>query len=225
MRTPQPENDAGARSVRATCAGVLGARDAGEEALPGVGRPYAAGPLVAVQSQGVGGQLLAPERLLEPLPQRLSLLRQLRRPVHPPQRGSQRRTGPLGGVHVPLNLAQSDGAMRQRAVRVEDSSVSVLPPLVHQAMGRLPLILHEAVPVPVAVAVDPVQGGLDVGPQGDDEGPVAGALIVGASEQHEQRRCIDAAVVAAEGNFLQRRHLAAPDSRAGSCRVRRPARG
>ena len=209
MRTPQPENDSGARSVRATCRACSGLGDAGEEALPGVGGPHPAGPLVAVQGQGVGGQLLAPECLLEPLAQRLGLLRQLRGPVRPPQHGSQRRAGPPGGVDVALHLAQSDGAMRQRAVGVEDGVVGVLPPLVQQAIGRLPLILHEAVPVPVAVAVDPVQGGLDVGPQGVDEGPVAGALVVGASEQDEQRRGIDAAVVAAEGNLLQRRHLAA----------------
>ena len=47
--------------------GMLGARDASKEALPGVGGLDPAGPLVAVQSQGIRRQLLAPECLLEPL--------------------------------------------------------------------------------------------------------------------------------------------------------------
>ena len=100
------------------------------------------------------------------------------------------------------------GPRRQRAVGVEDGVVGVLPALVHQAVGRLPLVLDEAVAVAVAVAVDPAQGGLDVGPERLDERPVAGALVVGAGQQDEQRRGIDAAVVAAEGHLLQRRHLA-----------------
>ena len=91
---------------------------------------------------------------------------------------------------------------------MEDGVVGVLPALVQQAAVGLPLVLHEAVAVPVAIAVDPVQGGLDMGPEGRDERTIAGTLIVDAGQQDKQRRGIDAALIAAKGYLLQRRHLA-----------------
>ncbi len=53
------------------------------------------------------------------------------------------------------------------------------------------------------------QRGLDIGPQLRDGRVVAGPLGVEAGEHDEQRRRIDAAVIEAEGDFAQRRHLAA----------------
>ena len=64
-----------------------------EQALARVRRAHPAGPLVAVQRQGVGGQLLAPERLLEALPQRLRLPRQLGR-LGPPARAAAASAAP-----------------------------------------------------------------------------------------------------------------------------------
>ena len=46
-------------------------------------------------------------------------------------------------------------------------------------------------------------------PQAADEVEVAGALQVGAGQHQEERRRIDAAVVAAERHLAERRHLAA----------------
>ena len=91
---------------------------------------------------------------------------------------------------------------------MKDGVVRVLPPLVKQSSGALPLVLDEAVPVQIAVAVNPAKCGLNTGPEGFHEGPVAGPLVVRAGKKHEQGRGIDTAVVAAKGHFLERGHLA-----------------
>ena len=57
--------------------------------------------------------------------------------------------------------------------------------------------------------VDPGQCGVDVWPQRGECRDVAGALEVGAGQHHEQRRGIDAAVIAAERHLAQLGHLAA----------------
>jgi hypothetical protein len=56
---------------------------------------------------------------------------------------------------------------------------------------------------------DPAQRSLHRGPKLGDVFIVAGAFRMKTSEQHEQRRCIDAAVIKSEWNFAQRRHFAA----------------
>ncbi len=61
------------------------------------------------------------------------------------------------------------------------------------------------------MAIDPAEGGLDVRPQRGDEVSVAGAFVVGAREEHEQWRGIQATVVTPERRFPQRCHLAAAD--------------
>ena len=55
------------------------AGDAGEEGVAGVAGAHPAGALGAVQGKGVGAELLAPERRLEPLAQLPRLLLQRRR--------------------------------------------------------------------------------------------------------------------------------------------------
>ena len=49
----------------------------------------------------------------------------------------------------------------------------------------------------------------DRGPEFPDRPVVAGALRIKSGEHHEERRGVDAAVVAPEGNLSQGRHLAA----------------
>ena len=56
---------------------VLGARDFREQAMTGIGRSHPAGPLLAVQRQGVRTLLITPEGLLEPQLQGLGFVRQL----------------------------------------------------------------------------------------------------------------------------------------------------
>ena len=69
-------------------------------------------------------------------------------------------------------------------------------------------VFDEAVAVDVAVLVDPAQGAIDVVPEPGDELPIARARVVVAGEDHEQRRRVHAAVIAAEGDLAEARHLA-----------------
>ena len=74
--------------------GTLGGGDAREQAMSGVGRPHAAGPLIPIEGQGIAGQFLAPEGLLEPLLQLAACRVQLRRPLDLSQDGGQRPRRP-----------------------------------------------------------------------------------------------------------------------------------
>src|SRR5690242_6356941 len=69
-------------------------------------------------------------------------------------------------------------------------------------------IFQEAIAIDIAVAIHPVEGPLDIAPDGSDEWEIGSALVVGGSQHDKKRSGIDAAVVAAEGDFLQRGHLA-----------------
>ena len=71
-----------------------------------------------------------------------------------------------------------------------------------------PLVLDEAVAVPIAVPVDPVEGGERVRPEPVHELAVAGPVVDLAEEDEPQRRGVDAAVVRAVRQLLRRRHLA-----------------
>lgn len=81
---------------------------------------------------------------------------------------------------------------------MKDGVARILPALMDQPVGAVTCVLDRTVAILVAVAVDPGEGEVDVGPDGLDEGAVAGALIVGAGKHDEERRGVGAAVVAAE---------------------------
>jgi hypothetical protein len=91
---------------------------------------------------------------------------------------------------------------------MEDGVVAVLPALVGEAVLRLAVVLDEAVAVAVAVGVAPGERRLDLGPEGLDRRAVARALEVLPGEHHEEGSCVDRAVVAAEGDLAEVRHLA-----------------
>ena len=177
--------------------------------MAGVGGAHPAGALVAVERQHVGAELLVPEGLVEAVAQlggaavhRGHLL------VAALEAAGDRGGGAPGGVGVGLHLDQRDRAAGERAVGVEDRVVAVLPALVDQAVGVLPAVLDEAVAVAVAVDLDPGQRRLDVGPELEHGGEIAGAVEVGAGQHDEERRRVDAAVVAAERHLPELGHLA-----------------
>ena len=91
---------------------------------------------------------------------------------------------------------------------MENGIPAVLPALVGQAVFAFPVIFDKAVAVAVAIFVDPGQRRLDIGPQRADGFLVAGAVEIARRQQHEQRRGIDAAVIAAERHFAQIGHFA-----------------
>ena len=84
----------------------------------------------------------------------------------------------------------------------------VLPSLVDEPVRRLPRVGDEAVGVARRARVEPGERPLDVRPDRLDEGEVRGALVVSARQRDEQRRRVDAAVVAPEGYLAERGHLA-----------------
>ncbi len=116
--------------------------------------------------------------------------------------------GPVGGEGVALHLDQRDGPIREAAVGVEDGILAVLPALVGQARVLPALVVDQAIAVGVAVVIHPFDRSQQVRPQAVDEFQVAGAVGVGARQGHEQRRGVDPAVVAAEGQLAQGGHLA-----------------
>src|SRR5690606_26268443 len=139
-----------------------------EQAVPRVRAAHAAGPFAAVQSQRVRAEIVAPEGGVEAPAQLLRLLLQPspQRLVAEP-RGEA--AGPqLGRVDVSLHLAQGHGPLCGAAVRVEDRVVGILPALLLEPRLRPARVFDEAVPVPIAVTIDPVQGPLDRRPELDD---------------------------------------------------------
>ncbi|MFC7612168.1 hypothetical protein [Teichococcus aestuarii] len=93
---------------------------------------------------------------------------------------------------------------------MEDGVVAVLPALVQQPVRPLAAVFDEAVPVRVAVPVDPAQRRLDVRPQDAQRGQVAGSVEIGAGQHDEERGGVGAAIVAAERHLAEQRHLALP---------------
>src|SRR5256885_117473 len=132
--------------------------------MPGIGRSHPAWLLVAVQRERVGRQVVAPERGLEPLAQRVRLLREGRGSYRVVQRRGQRRCVSLGAINVGLNLAKSDRTFGQAAILVEDGVVRILPALIDQPLGILALIFYKPVTVRVAIGVDPMEGSLNIRP-------------------------------------------------------------
>ena len=101
-------------------------------------------------------------------------------------------------VHVALHLDGSDRRVGEASVVEALRVAGVLPRLVGQAAVRPPRVLDEAVPVEVAVAVDPLEREHGRLPQPPDEhGVVRPAPGLGEKDE-EERRGVDGAVVARE---------------------------
>ena len=140
-----------------------------------------------------------------------------------PERRRQQGSVPLGAVHIGLHLAQRDRSFRSAAVAMENRVVRILPSLIREAVLGLAVVFDEAVAVAIPVAIDPSQRGFGIRPQRAHRLEIAGADEIFAEQQHEQRRCIDASVVASERHFAQIGHLAVAHLVQDLCRVRRRA--
>ena len=184
-----------------------GVRYAAEEEMARVRRDHLARPLVVVERQRIRPLALDPEVVVDALAKgrrrrepvggavHLERLRELRH-------RDQRR------VPVPLHLHRRDRRLREPAVGVEDRVPGVFPALVRQAVLRPPLVLEVAVTVAVPVALHPVDGRARVRPEVADQLEVIRDACIGSEQHAEERRRIEAAVVAAEGHLARRRHLA-----------------
>ena len=80
--------------------------------------------------------------------------------------------------------------------------------MIDQAVRILAVVLDETITVWIAIAVDPPQRRLHMGPQRSYRREISRALEVFAGQEDEQRCRVDAAVVPAEWNFAEARHLA-----------------
>ena len=205
---PQPEKPSSDVSRRGDERRAVRPRQAREEDVAGIRGPDRARLLLAIERQRVRAERRIPEAVVESVPHRIGARRPRRGACRVAQQpGDQRRAAPRG-VDVALELAERDRSVGEPAIGVKHRIVRVLPALVHEAFGRLPRVLDEAVGVEVAVALDPVDGGGDARPEGGDEVAVAGPLVVGRRQHDEERRRVVRAVVAPERNLAQRRHFA-----------------
>ena len=116
---------------------------------------------------------------------------------------------PFGAIDVSLHLAKRDRPIGKASIRVEYRIRRILPALIDQARGALPVVFDKPVLIEVAIGVDPAQRRQRIRPQGPDSFDIAGACVVFAHQHHIEGRCIDAAVIAAERNFAKPGHLAA----------------
>src|SRR5262245_3606567 len=186
----------------------IGLGNAGEQDLTGIRAADAAGLLLAVERERVGLELLAPEACVESLRQLMGFSLEATRALVPPQPFGATCQHLLRAIDVALHLRKRDRPLRQAAVGVENRILGIFPALVGEtALGRA-VVFEKAVAIGISGAVDPGERGLDRGPQLHDDSVVAGALGIDAGEHDEERRRVDAAVVEAEGDLAQRRHLA-----------------
>ena len=187
---------------------IIGGKPA-QQHMAGIGAAYPAGPLGAVQSQGIGPEILEPEGGLEAplqLPGQLLELAGFRRAAERRRHGAGAE---ISGIGIGLDLGERDGRLGQASVFMHDGIGAVLPALVDETVERFPVIFEKAVAIGIAKAAHPADRRLDMGPDPPDELEVAGPLIIARRQQDEERRGIDAAVVMREGNLAQRRHFAA----------------
>jgi hypothetical protein len=107
---PQPVKKFGPNSCSATAAALSFCDDAGEQQLTGIGRPHSARTLLAVERQGVGSDVVAPERLFEPNPEILGLAVKLGGAFCESAGGGHLCAKALRSVDVTLHLAERDRA-------------------------------------------------------------------------------------------------------------------
>src|SRR3984885_2578410 len=123
--------------------------------MPRVGGAHPASALFAVQREHINVQGRVEERRVERRAQRLRALVErngaLRATYTPSNRGG--RTP--GAEGVGLNLNERDRPFRQRAVRVEDRIVTVLPTLIGQPLVASTAVLDKAVAVAIAILLEP----------------------------------------------------------------------
>ena len=129
-----------------------------------IGRDHSTGPLAAVERDRVRGQLLAPEGRLEILPQPFGHAIELRRHRLIAQGARQLRGVVLGGVDITLHLAQRDRPFGKRAVGMKDRIARILPALIGETGGALPVVFDKPVMIEIAIGVDPLQRRRDVRP-------------------------------------------------------------
>src|SRR5271157_973428 len=94
--------------------------------------------LAAVESQGKGAEILAPESRIEILSQDLRFAAQLDLQIILAHAMRELSCVRLRGKHIALHFTKRDRPARQCAVGVKDRIVGILPALIDQARSGLP---------------------------------------------------------------------------------------
>ena len=188
--------------------GAVGPRNAADQDLAGIRGRDPAGLFVAVEGERIGADVLAPERVLEPLRELRGAAFELARAFGKSQSVGAPRRELFCGVDVTLYLGERDRSFGEPPVGVEHGVEGILPALVAQSARRRLEVFDKAVVIAVAGTVDPCERAVDRGPQIAQGVEIAGRLRVAAGQHDEQRRRVDAAVIKPERNLAKRSHFA-----------------
>src|SRR5690606_3900442 len=170
-----------------------------EQQMSCIRAAYAAGLPIAIEGDSIKTELVTPEALLDQLAKPLRLLIQLTCTRLMAQRpGDGGRLLPRG-ENVALHFAEGDRQARAATVGVVNGIVRVLPALIVKSRGLFTGVLDQAVAIDVAIVVDPAQGRFDVRPEIGHGFPVARPPEIAAGKHDEERRGVDAAIVAEIG--------------------------
>src|SRR3984893_10576500 len=93
---------------------------------------------------------------------------------------------------------------------MKNGFLRVFPSLLQQSMRSQSAILDKSVAVSISIMIDPVQRLFDVRPDAGDQFSVSSALEIRRSQQNEEWRRIDAAIITTERNFPHPRHFTLP---------------
>src|SRR5690349_11427680 len=96
--------------------------------------------MVAIERDGVGVQLFAPEGVFEFAANALGLLVQLGGAVGFSECRGHDGGGAASGVDVALHFAERDGPARERAIGVEDGVLGILPTLMDESGAGLTVV-------------------------------------------------------------------------------------
>src|SRR5262245_39937150 len=83
----------------------------------------------------------------------------------------------------------------------------IFPSLMDEPAFRAAAVLYEPIAIEIPRAINPLQGKHNIRPNLRDKGLIARPFVIGSGQHNEQRRRIDAAVVAAVRNLVEGRHL------------------
>ena len=164
--------------------------------------------LLAIQCERVEARLLVPERLVEPREKRRGFRSQLRRASAVAQGIVDFSHAQPGIVHVALQLAERLWALHQRAVGIDQGVAGILPALVLKSGGRARGVFLKAVPVAVAVLVDPIQAALRGRQMTLEQLAVAGATPGRMQRDQIERRRVRSSVVGRVRHQLELGELA-----------------
>ena len=170
--------------------------------MTGVGGGHLALTLVTIQCQCVGTDFFTPEDRIKTLLQCVGGLLKLIRQLGLAKQHGQARRPQLGVIHIALHFAERNRRIGELSVTMKDGIVRIFPTLLDQTGCRAARILDKTVTIQVAITIDPIQRGENIGPDTAQESQVTRALIVGTGQTNKEWRRVYRTVITAKWNFL-----------------------